>query len=194
MHKKYNFKLELGIVIFISLCMMFLVSFINRKFNEIIFSKEAEIIVANEENEELNKKLANEMLKFRPGTYKMIELYSEDYESLFRIQFMEETEPINTSLSDQKGLIEIFENYEEGNTKISVNDTEEDIYFAWMNMSNGERNLLIIYTNAPVVKNIWVCSFICYIVIISVFILFILLLLKQNNERIEMLSNYVDDI
>lgn len=187
-NKKHNnyqsFTIELLITITIALCMIFLVNFANNKLDEIVSSDKEALLMNVNESDEMHQKLAEQIIQFRPDACKMIEVFSEDYQLLFKVQFKAESESSDL-LIDHKDLISLFESESEGHTTIDIGDSTEDVYFRWELMETGQKCLVIIYMSKPVVKNIWIFSAVSYTVIILVFILLVRILYIRHEERVE---------
>ena len=180
-----NYKFEIGIIVLIAICICYLMYFTRSKMNEIIISNEEQLLMVHSEtNMDLHNEFAEKIISFRPGSYKMIEMYSEDLEQIFRIQFKEDDEYIGKDIRNESGLIDLLKEHEEGHTCIKINDMEEDIYFRWITDNQNNKCLVMIYMSKHQVKNIWVFTFVCCIILILIFILLIKIKLKQYEESV----------
>lgn len=191
--RKNNLNIELILVFVIALLLLFLINFANNKLNEIITSDREALLIEHDPNNPVHEELANEILDFRPDACKMIEVYSSDFQPLFRVQFEKQQDYGNTLLNHQD-LVDLFETHKDGHTSIVINDIEEDIYFRWEETSSGEMCLIIIYMSRPVVTNLWVFNAVCYAILILVCILIIRLYLKNHAEKIRYYTKLSCDV
>lgn len=185
--KSHNFTFEILIIIVIALCMIFLVNFTNNKLDEIVTSDREALLVSDIENSQMHEELAKQIVQFRPDACKMIEVFSEDFDLMFKVQFKDDTTHPNI-LTDHEDLINLLKSNKEGQTTIEIGDETEDVYFRWEYTTTGEKCLIIIYMAKPTVKNVWVVSVVAYIVILLVFILLLRMIYVRYRERIEIYS------
>ena len=137
------------------------------------------------QEDEIDEDLAEKIIAFRPDACKLIELYDENFQSVFKVAFTDESEDIKyNNLNEYEDLIALFESSPQGHTSFEIDDEKEDIVFEWTESSDGTRYLLIVYMSRPIVKNTWVFSFVCYIILILVFTLVIRMMFRQNKARI----------
>lgn len=189
-NKRHSFTIDRLIVVTIALCMIFLIKFAENKLNEVLVSDREALLIEHDENNPLHEELAQEIIGFRPDACKMIEVFSEDFQPIFRVQFKEDDDHLSQSLYDFPELMSLLKENNDGHTNVTINEEEEDVYFRWTTTTTGERCLFIIYMSRPIVKNLWVFSFVSYMILILVFILFFRLQLKNHYERI----NYYERI
>lgn len=193
--KNSSFKIETLIIILIAGCMIFLVDFTNNKINE--FSRlEEEIMLVNHDPENpIHEQLAQEIIEYRPDTYKMIEIYTEDFDIMMTLQFIE-TGLKNINLDEYPDLIELFNEHEEGHTQLSFSDNEvkEDIYFKWVKASDNNKYLMIVYSSRHPVQNIWIFNFVCYIVLLLIFILLLRMHLKNYKDKVQQYEQLSNDL
>lgn len=182
--KIYKFNIERAIVLIIALCMIFLINFANTKLNEIAISEREALLMKHDPINPIHNELAQKIREFRPDVCKMIEVYSDEFDQLFSVQFKENTLTINNNLSDYAELVELFKTNKEGHTNIEIDDNEEDIYFQWVDTSEGKHYLIIIYMSKPIVENLWVFEFVCYLILVLVFVLIIRLHMIQQQDKI----------
>lgn len=184
------FNVEMLILVVIAALMIFLINFANAKFNEVVsVDREALLMNANPESP-ISDDLAKEIVDFRPESCKMIELFSKDFELIFRVQFREGDENRSyENIENHKELMDLFLNNKEGHTNIIVDGEEEDIYFRWTVTNTGEPSLMIIYMARPVVKNLWVFSFVCYIILILIFALVIMMKYRLHRQLLKEYEN-----
>ena len=120
----------------------------------------------------------------------MIELFSKDFELIFRVQFREDDEnKLYDNIENHQELMSLFLHNKEGHTNLTIDGEEEDIYFKWTTNNLGEPSLMIIYMARPVVKNLWVFSFICYIILILIFLLVISLKYRMHRQLVREYEN-----
>ena len=185
--KKQNFTFEIIIIILIACCMIFLVNFANNKLDEIVTSDREALLMSNVENSQMREELARQIVQFRPDACKMIEVFSEDFELMFKVQFKDETTHQNI-LTEHEDLMNLLKSNKEGQTTIEIGDETEDVYFRWENTCTGEKCLIIIYMAKPIVRNVWVVSVVAYVVIVLVFILLLRMIYVRYKERVEIYS------
>lgn len=184
------FNVEMMILVVIAALMIFLINFANTKLNEVV-SVDREALLMNADPESpISDDLAKEIVDFRPESCKMIELFSKDFELIFRVQFREGDENRSyENIENHKELMDLFLNNKEGHTNIIVDGEEEDIYFRWTVTTSGEPSLMIIYMARPVVKNLWVFSFVCYIILILIFTLVIMMKYRLHRQLLKEYEN-----
>lgn len=185
--KKRNpgYKIEMGIIFIIAGCLLFLIFFADRKLEEIIISDREALLIQHDPTDKLHEELADSIIDFRPDACKMIEVFSEDLQPIFRIQFRDDDEHTKEELEDYPELVRLLNNNEDGHTQVTIGDEEEDVYFRWTETVSGDKRLVIIYMSRPIVHNMWVFHLVCYTILILVFILFILLQLKGHRDKVE---------
>lgn len=187
--------IEILILIIIAILMIFLINFTNNKFNEIMQVDQEAMLMNVNTSEDVYNDLAKEIVDFRPGACKMIESFSEDFQLIFRVQFKNNND--DTGYDDLKNypdLLKIFSNNQEGHTNIIIDDEEEDVYFRWITTSSGDPELMVIYMARPVIKNLWLFSFTCYLILILIFILIVIIKYYNNkllNREYENLQNEI---
>lgn len=182
--KRFRINVEILISFAIAACVVFLMNFADSKLNEVILSDQEALLINHDPNNPIHEELAKEILEFRPDACKMIEAFTEDFDPMFRIQFKEDDILDDTRITDYPDLIEVFANNKEGHTNLVIGDYEEDVYFQWTEVSSGESYLVIIYMSRPVVKNLWVFSSICYLILFLVGTLIVMMNLRSHNEKI----------
>ena len=177
---------EIIIMILISFCILFLIAFTNNKLDEFDEREEAMLLMHPNQREEIDEDLANKIIAFRPDACKLIELYDENFQSVFKVAFTDETDDIKyNNLTEYPDLVSLFESSPQGHTSFEIDNKKEDIVFEWTESSDGNRYLLIVYMSRPIVKNTWIFSFVCYIILILVFTLMSRMMFKQNKARIQ---------
>ena len=177
---------EIIIMILISFCILFLIAFTNNKLDEFDEREEAMLLMHPNQREEIDEDLANKIIAFRPDACKLIELYDENFQSVFKVAFTDETDDIKyNNLTEYPDLVSLFESSPQGHTSFEIDNKKEDIVFEWTESADGNRYLLIVYMSRPIVKNTWIFSFVCYIILILVFTLMSRMMFKQNKARIQ---------
>ncbi len=178
-------KAQLLIVGLIAVLMIFLIIFANDKMDQVLDAEQEALLMSHDPNSPIHSELAKEIIKFRPDACKMIEVYSSDLEPLFKVQFLEEDNEADNDISNYPELMELLTSNPEGHTSIVVDEKDEDVYFRWTESSTGDPYLVIIYMSRPVIKNLWVFSLTCYLIIFLVFALMIMLLFNNYNKDIQ---------
>ncbi|MCM1221208.1 MAG: hypothetical protein NC548_42690 [Lachnospiraceae bacterium] len=186
--KSKYFTLETVITLAIAACMIFLINFANAKMEEIIISNKESLLINHDPTNPIHEELADEIVKFRPGACKLIDVYGEDLEPLFSVQFYD-TNTEHAELSDFPDLVNLLRSNVEGHTEVKINDIDENVYFRWSETSRGEHYLVMVYMSQPVVNNLWVFSFVCYMILILVFFLLIRIHIIQHNEKIRIYNS-----
>jgi len=180
-------NIETLIIFLIAICILFLNTFTTTKLAELNQAgTEAMFIKAGLDYEE-SEELGEEIVKYRPDSCKLIEMYDESFELLFSLQFDEAHPILDYNINDYPELIDLLNSKQEGQTFITIGDYEEEVYFQWVANSRDEQRLVIVYSTKRIVDNLWVFSFVCYLVLILVFIL--LIRLHTNNYK-EKVSQY----
>ena len=177
--------IELTIIMLIVGLMVFLINFANRKLDQVFDAEQEALLMSHDPNSPIHNELAQEIVKFRPDACKMIEVYSKELEALFKVQFLEEDTPFENDISKYPELMNLLKSNAEGHTSIIVDDKDEDVYFRWTESSTGDPYLVIIYMSRPVVKNFWVFSCICYMILFLIAILVLLILYNNQNKNIQ---------
>lgn len=194
--KNSSFKIETIIIILIAGCMIFLVDFTNNKIDEFSRLEEEAMLVNHDPSNPIHEQLAQEIIEYRPDTYKMIEIYTEDFEIMMTLQFIESGLK-NIDLDDYPDLVDLFNNNEEGHTELFFgenNEIKEDIYFKWVKASDNNKYLMIVYSSIHPVQNIWIFNFVCYLVLLLVFLLLLRMHLKNYKEKVQQYEQLSDDL
>lgn len=188
--KRIYMYIEIIIILAIAVCLLILINFSDGKFEEVQGLTQEAMLVEHDPDNPVHDELAREIMEYRPNSYKMIEIYSEDFERIMKVQFQEDDEYVDQPITDYPDLIKLFRSHQDGHTSITVDGMDEDIYFRWSELGDdGYQCLMIIYISRHVVENTWVFHMICYIILILVFILLIILLLQQYRDKVEYYEN-----
>lgn len=173
MHKKRSFfNVETILVLLIAGCMIFLNAFTTGKMNELDAAGQNALFIRQDLPYQDSEVLAEEIIQYHPDSCKMIEMYDENFEMVFSIQFDKEMAECN-NIHKYPELINLFKESKEGQTTITLGDIDQYVYFQWTSNNRGENRLIVVYSTKEEVQNIWVFTFVCYMVLIMVFILLI---------------------
>lgn len=185
------FNIETIIILLIAGCMLFLDAFTTNKLNELENAGTEALFIRQDLPYDDDNELAEEILKYRPDTCKMIEMYSDDFELLFSVQFRntEDEDYMKNDIHNYPELIDLLKNSEEGETTIEINEYEEVIYFQWVTNDRDEDRLMIVYSSKPIVGNIWTFKLVCYLVMMLVFALLIVMYTKNYRDKIREYRN-----
>ena len=190
--KRSFFNIETIIVLLIAGCMIFLNAFTTQKLNELDAAGDNALFIRQDLPYEDSEVLAEEIVQYHPDTCKMIEMYDENFEMVFSIQFDQSVIECN-SIHDYPDLINLFKQSKEGQTIITMGNTEQYVYFQWTPNNRGDNRLIVIYSAKVEVQNIWIFTFVCYLVLIMVFILLIRLHYKHYLDKIAQYKNISKD-
>ena len=183
-NKKSSFKIESLIIIAIAICMIFLNTFTTSKLNELDRAATEAMFIKEDIKFPDNEQFGQEIVKYRQNSYKMIEMYDNSFELLLSLQFDQDQSYIQYNIEDYPELIEILKSNKEGNTNITINGYEEEIYFQWSTNSRNEDRLVMVYSTKKIVNNLWVFSFVCYLVLILIFTLLIKINIKEYRYKV----------
>lgn len=181
---KYKISIEIILVLFIAGLMIFLNEFTTNKINEIIISDREALLIHHDPGNPVREELAKKIIEFRPEACKMIEVYSEDFDPILYVQFTTDSNPSPNTIKDHPELLDLLRSNSEGHAELTIDNKTEDVYFQWTETEEGEKCLIITYMSRPIVNNIWIFSFTCYIILILVFVLLIRLHLVQYRSSI----------
>lgn len=188
MDKKHGlntfFNIETLIILVIAACMIFLNIFTVTKLNELESAEHEAVFLMDNVDFNDKEEFTEEIQNYLTGSYKMIELYDQDLELIFQIQFSDKYIEID-DIKQHTDLVNIIKNNKEGQTEITVDDMEQEVYFKWVTNNSGETRLLMVYSAIKIVKGIWLFSFICWMVMILIFVLLIRLHSRSYQDRID---------
>ena len=191
--KRTFFNIETILVLLIALCVIFLNAFTTGKLTELETAGNDALFIRQDLPYEDSEILAEEIVQYHPDSCKMIEMYDENFEMVFSVQFDEKVVEC-TNISDYPELIDLLKNSKEGQTSVMIGDVEETVYFQWTENNRGENRLLLVYSAIHDVHNIWVFSFVCYMVMILLFILLIKMHVCNYNDRIKQYKQITQDM
>lgn len=178
--------ITMGIVICIAILMAGLISLINYNFNQIIHDTDT-LIFRENENMIVSDQLRSGMENYKVEKFPMLEIYDKEYNQLLRLPL--DTDPHDSirydTMKNHTDLQETFSQYDEGYTKMNVDGYDEDIYFSWVITSDGHKQLIIVYLSRPVIKMMWAIPFICYLILLLVFVIIIRIQLSIRRSKID---------
>lgn len=189
---------QIVIIILISICIVCLMSLSNYKINKIFESHRESLLTTEFGSSELNEKLADAIIEFRPDMCKMIEIYSTDFDLIMKMKFdpSDDRENNDPAIENFPELMNLLRINNEGNTTIRTEDEEEDVYFRHVTLSSGEECVIIIYMTRTLVKHIWLINFLGYFTLLLVFVLLIHSMHLRQKDTInyyKMISKDVRD-
>lgn len=178
-------KFDTIIIILIGVCIVGMIQASNYKIDEIFNSHRESLLVRDNVEDNISDELAAQLLEFRPDSCKMIEMYSKDLDLVLRMQFIDD-HIHDDNIKNYPELVEILQTHTEGHTTIRTEDDETDIYFRWEHTVQTETPVLtMVYMSRPIVKNLWVISFLGYLILIMVGILLLRNRLVQSHADIK---------
>lgn len=186
-------SLDTFLVIVIALCIIFLNTFTTSKLSEMDRVNTESLFIKDDLNFVESDELREEFVKYRPGANKMIEVYNASFDLIFSLKF-DDMYSLNNNIRDFPELVDLFSESKEGQTTISIGKYRQDVYFQWLENTNGEMRLVIVYNTREVVNNIWLFSFMCYIVLILVFILLIRVHNRSYASKIKHYKQVSDNV
>lgn len=178
--------ITMGIVICIAILMAGLISLINYNFNQIIHDTDT-LIFRENDNVIVSDQLRSGMENYKVEKFPMLEIYDTEYNQLLRLPL--DKDPHDSILYDtmknHTDLQETFSQYDEGYTKMNVDGYDEDIYFSWVVTSDGHKELIIVYLSRPAIKLMWAIPFICYLILLLVFVIIVRIQLSIRRSKID---------
>ena len=172
--KKHDYLIDLAIAIIVAVCMIFLNIFLSIKLEELNQASRDAIFIKDNIEDITSEEIQEEIKDYLPSSCQMIELYDNNFNLIFQVQF---TDDVNTqhnkNIKDSKNLINHIQSNKEGQTSFVIGNNEQDVYYKWLTNERGEDRLIMVYSDITNVKYLWAIPFICYIVIILVFVLLI---------------------
>lgn len=176
---------EIAIVTLIALCVIFMNFFTLSKIRELediandtIFIKDDLPFIESED-------LGEELKEYLPIAYKMVEIYDPNYQLLFQLNMNSEPKLDNVNILEYPNIQQMIKSSMEGQSRVLIGDSEENVYFKWIKNSEGDERLIIIYSPINKVKGLWVFSLTSYLILILVFILLIRVHTNSYNEKIK---------
>ena len=189
--------LETVIILLIGVGLIFLNLYTENLFRKLHQAGQSAVFVMDDATFENEDEFTEQLIEYLPSSYKMIELYDENIDLLFQIQFndkIEKTEDIH----DHPNMMNFFKANQEGQTKIMIDDVEQNVYFKWMDNTRGEHRLLVVYSSIETVQGIWIFHLVSYVIIALVFALLLVLSIRRHNDTIAaykvMIDNELDEL
>jgi hypothetical protein len=187
MEKNNNAKVEIFLVVLIALCMLTLIHVSTSKMNEVLSTNNS-ILLRENPDKVLDGLLGKEIVKYHPDPHTMMEVYDEKFNTIISVPFDNDNDHNkhrSINLVEYDGLRALYTKYPEGHSRIQIGDIEEDVYFRWTEASSdSKKRLAIIYIARPIVKNLWMIPFLCYLILILIFILVVRLRVSCQQDRI----------
>ena len=146
-HKiKLTFPIEAAIIILIGIGMIFLNQYTESLFDKLYQAGQSAVFIKDDVVFDNEQEFAEQLTEYLPSTYKMIELYDDNLDLLFQIQFnddIKETEDIHS----HPNFMRFLSAHEEGQTNIDMDGSTQNAYFKWMDntLSNGDIMDLYLY-------------------------------------------------
>ena len=183
--KRSIFNVDTLIIIAIACCIVFLNTFTTNKLFELERAASEAMFIKDGLEYMESEQLGEEIIKYHPNYCKMIEIYDDKLSLLFSLQFDESYIIRDNNINDYSKLVELLNSNEEGQTSININGYDQDVYFQWVVNNKDEKRLVMVYSTKPTVEGIWVFSFVCYLILVLVFVLLIRIHTKNYNEKIK---------
>lgn len=186
-------NIETLIILIIAGCLMFLNIFTVSKLNELENAGKDSVFLIDNISFDDQEAFAEEINSYLGESCKMIELYDNNFNVIFQIQFSGDSIKTN-DIREYAALVNIINTNPEGQTSISINGMEQEVYFRWVKNEAGEDRLLLVYSAIKEVEGLWLFSFVCWMIMILVFVLLIRLHSNRYNEQIKeysRLTNYL---
>ena len=191
--KKSRLYIETILIIFIAFCIVFLNFFMGKKVKEMNVTGLNSMFVKSGISFEESEDFANQITKYKPNYCKMIEIYDESYELIISLTFIDENIS-NSDIRDYQELINIFNSNEHGQTTVNIDDHKESVYFQWIENDRNERRLLLIYSSFHIIDDLWIFSFVCYLILILMFILLIRLHTVRYLDKVNEYKLITDSV
>lgn len=190
---KLTFPIEAAIVILIGIGMIFLNQYTETLFDKLYQAGQSAVFIKDDMEFEDDQEFAERLTEYLPSTYKMIEIYDDNLDLLFQIQFNEESKNAKEDINNHPKFISYLRSKEEGQTAITINNSQQNVYFKWMENTRGEHRLLLVYSSIDNVKGIWLFHLISYLIIALVFALLLALKIRAHNDKIKSYHMMIDD-
>lgn len=186
MKRNNSAKIEIALVVIIAMCMLLLIHISNSKIEEVLATNKS-IIVRENPDPQIDSALGKEIVKYKPDACSMMEVYDGNFNVIIRVPFGTDDNINNDhfNLNNYANLKDLLMKYPEGHTRIQIGDKEEDVYFRWTETNDSKRRLAIIYISRPTVQNLWMIPFLCYLILILIFVLVVRVHLSCQRDRID---------
>jgi len=183
--KRSIFNMETLLIVLIAFCVVFLNGYTTNKIQELESSANGAMFVQEDIIYPESDMLAEEIVKYRPGSCKMIEMYNADLELLFAIQFNDANPIHSDNIIDHPELVKLLTENVEGRTTIETEEYKEEIHFQWIQNDHGDERLVIVYSSVELVRYLWVFQLMCYLILVLVFVLLIRLHLIDYRRTVK---------
>lgn len=197
-NKKSNFSflwIEMILAIIIAICVVALLFLNHAKDNEINERYMETLLVPAEQIGINDKELTELITEYHPESTKMIEIYNEDLNMLYRVRFGDTNPNYNHQISNHPELMEYLIKHDTGHTYYTSNGNETDVYFKWCHSETTDTHeLIIIYSSRPEARNYWLHPLICYIILMCAFSIVIISSFKRGRDRLIQYSRNQLDI
>lgn len=190
---KLTFPIEAAIVILIGIGMIFLNQYTESLFDKLYQAGQSAVFIKDDVEFENDQEFAERLTEYLPSTYKMIELYDENLDLLFQIQFNNESKNPKEDIGDHPRFMNFLKTNEEGQTAITIDNTQQNVYFKWMDNTRGEHRLLLVYSSIDNVQGIWIFHLISYLIIALVFALLLALKIRAHTDKIKSYHMMIND-
>lgn len=181
---KSGLRFEFCIIFLIALLMIYLIHFVSITTREIYEQENESWFNTQNDQIELTDEEIEVLREYRPGAYRMIEVYSYDFNALLNIRFAG-SDGSENKIGDYPELIQLLNENAEGHAMFNIDeDVEEEVYFQWTTAEDGEIYLIIMYMARPRTNNLWILTFLSVLILCLIFILLIHMLTKQREEKI----------
>ena len=190
---KKSISIETVLVAIIACCLIFLNQFAMHKVKKVEMAVQNSVFIMDHIKFDNSEEFSEELKSYLSTSYRMVELYDENIDLLFQIQFSDEFKNKEDIKSNEK-LLDIIKHNKEGQAIVNMGDVDQAVYFKWVDNNRGERRLLIMYSTKEVISNMWTLSLICYIILILVFALLTRLHLKNYKDKVELYRKNTDNI
>ena len=191
---KYDRLFETGIIIVIACCVIFLNVFTTSKFTALKEAAQDSVFVMDDIPISEDDEFVEQVRSYLSDTYKMIELYDENFDLIFRVQFEEDDQYQPNDIKEYKDIISRIQNTPEGQSRLIVGNSEQNFYYKWVENDRGEIRLLIVYSKVAMVQNLWVFNLVSYLIMILIFILLIKMHIHRYQDKISHYEEVTNNI
>ena len=178
--------LYLAIILIIAACIFGLNFYVSSKLKDIQNSSQTVIYIND-------PAISDEIEYIIPDTYKMLELYDDNFGLLYRSRANDgnPVEALNIS-AYRSQLISYKKTNDWQNLSHIDENCKHDIYFRWVKSETGRSTIIIAYGMGDVQFSVWIVSFICYFILMLLFAVITLINSKTYGDSIEKYQNKVD--
>lgn len=194
--KNIEFILALLIVVCVVLSMMtvdYTIEYMGDRYSETLFIPDSYADVNDPELEKLIK-------EYQPNPAKMIEVYDENFDLAFRINFAEDSDDETyKNIKDFPELMEYFTENREGHTYFKSSENKEtDLYFRWYMVNNHQgpngiegdtEHLVLIFMTRPEAVSYLLNRLLSYAILVLAFTIVLVALRKQRDEKMRLLES-----